>query len=400
MGHIMIHIENGLRLQHKFIIALLAVSCLMVGAALYFAYQTAYKEGRTKAFETCFQILASVEASRAYVRNTLRPAVLKVVEKGEFIPEAMSASFVARAQLENFLKEYPDYHVKFASLNPRNPINQANALESEILKRFSGDSNMTEWQGITEIDGVEHYTVAKPFRFKEGCMKCHGDPVSAPKEIVARYGGKNGFWRKIGDVTMYSISSPIRVTYQTIWDHTFALFLPMAGLTLFILGISSFLMNQMVTKPIKLLSERVETLSEEDYTSLVEIKTSGELKALAMAFNAMTEKLNESHLKKEFAEKQLRESYDQLEQRVEERTSELTAINEKLKEQIREREKAESKVKILTGLLPICSHCKKIRDDKGYWNSLEKYLQDHSDATLSHGICQDCLKQHYPGYNV
>jgi len=53
-------------------------------------------------------------------------------------------------------------------------------------------------------------------------------------------------------------------------------------------------------------------------------------------------------------------------------------------------------VKTLRGLIPICAHCKKIRDDKGFWNQLEIYISEHSDAKLSHGICPDCLKKHYP----
>ena len=61
-------------------------------------------------------------------------------------------------------------------------------------------------------------------------------------------------------------------------------------------------------------------------------------------------------------------------------------------------EKALSEVKTLSGLIPICSHCKKIRDDKGYWNQVEAYIQQHSDAKFSHGICQDCLQLHYAEY--
>ena len=51
-----------------------------------------------------------------------------------------------------------------------------------------------------------------------------------------------------------------------------------------------------------------------------------------------------------------------------------------------------------SGLLPICSSCKKIRDDKGYWNQIEGYIREHSDATFSHGICPDCTKALYPEY--
>ena len=60
---------------------------------------------------------------------------------------------------------------------------------------------------------------------------------------------------------------------------------------------------------------------------------------------------------------------------------------------IEELKKALEDVKTLEGLIPICSHCKKIRDDKGYWNQLETYLGEHSEATLSHGICPECAKE-------
>ena len=56
------------------------------------------------------------------------------------------------------------------------------------------------------------------------------------------------------------------------------------------------------------------------------------------------------------------------------------------------------KVKLLSGLLPICASCKKIRNDKGYWEQIEKYIHNHSDAKFSHGICPDCLKKLYPDF--
>lgn len=54
---------------------------------------------------------------------------------------------------------------------------------------------------------------------------------------------------------------------------------------------------------------------------------------------------------------------------------------------------AAARVKTLSGLLPICSSCKKIRDDKGYWNQLEEYIRDHSGAEFTHGLCPECLKR-------
>lgn len=56
------------------------------------------------------------------------------------------------------------------------------------------------------------------------------------------------------------------------------------------------------------------------------------------------------------------------------------------------------KIKVLTGLVPICSACKQIRDDKGFWNQLEDYLKEHSDLEFTHSICPKCAKRLYPDF--
>lgn len=61
-----------------------------------------------------------------------------------------------------------------------------------------------------------------------------------------------------------------------------------------------------------------------------------------------------------------------------------------------ERQNLISQIKTLSGMLPICSSCKKIRDDEGYWNVLERYIMDHSEAEFTHGICPDCMLELYP----
>ena len=65
---------------------------------------------------------------------------------------------------------------------------------------------------------------------------------------------------------------------------------------------------------------------------------------------------------------------------------------------IRQLQEALDKVKLLSGFLPICSSCKKIRDDRGYWKQIETYIHEHSEAEFSHGICPECLKKLYPDY--
>ncbi|MDR3685206.1 MAG: two-component regulator propeller domain-containing protein [Geothrix sp.] len=79
-----------------------------------------------------------------------------------------------------------------------------------------------------------------------------------------------------------------------------------------------------------------------------------------------------------------------LETLVAERTEELSHRNLELTEAL-------GRVKQLSGLLPICASCKKIRDDGGYWNQLEQYISDHSDVGFSHGICPECMEIQFPG---
>lgn len=66
---------------------------------------------------------------------------------------------------------------------------------------------------------------------------------------------------------------------------------------------------------------------------------------------------------------------------------------------IRELQKALAEVKVLSGLLPICSFCKKVRDDQGYWKQIESYITEHSELFFTHGLCPDCLSHHYPEYS-
>jgi AmiR/NasT family two-component response regulator len=67
-----------------------------------------------------------------------------------------------------------------------------------------------------------------------------------------------------------------------------------------------------------------------------------------------------------------------------------------LKQKNEDLERALAEIKTLQGLIPICASCKKIRDDEGYWQQIEEYIQERSDAQFSHGICPECMQAQYP----
>jgi DNA-binding NarL/FixJ family response regulator len=67
---------------------------------------------------------------------------------------------------------------------------------------------------------------------------------------------------------------------------------------------------------------------------------------------------------------------------------------------VQELQGALAQVRTLRGLLPICSNCKKIRDTRGYWHTMEVYIQKHSEAVFSHGLCPECVRKLYPGLDL
>ncbi|KAA3610362.1 MAG: hypothetical protein D8M58_05905 [Calditrichaeota bacterium] len=97
---------------------------------------------------------------------------------------------------------------------------------------------------------------------------------------------------------------------------------------------------------------------------------------------------------------------------IEQRVKKQTETNQQLKTEIQERnlaelerdktilslEKALEEVKALRGIVPICSFCKKVRDDKGFWEQVDVYISKHSQADISHGVCPECAKENYPEY--
>jgi DNA-binding response OmpR family regulator len=94
----------------------------------------------------------------------------------------------------------------------------------------------------------------------------------------------------------------------------------------------------------------------------------------------------------------IRKPFDREELRARIRVGErVVELQFALADRIKMLEEALSKIKTLHGLLPICSYCKKIRNDQDYWQQIETYVADHSQAEFTHGICPDCVEKHIKG---
>ncbi len=78
----------------------------------------------------------------------------------------------------------------------------------------------------------------------------------------------------------------------------------------------------------------------------------------------------------------------------------LRSLQKSLEDKNAQLQKALVEIKTLRGILPLCSFCKKIRDDKGYWEQVDVYIYKYSEADISHSICPDCAKEHYPELDI
>ena len=157
------------------------------------------------------------------------------------------------------------------------------------------------------------------------------------------------------------------------------------GLVLFILAIVALLIGRQVAQPLLRLTELTGKIAKGNFGARAEIKEKDEFGILAHSVNSMAEELGQTTT-----------SIKSLEDEVA-----LRKKSESEKEHlITELEEALKQVKTLRGILPICSYCKKIRNNEGDWDQIEAYIQEHSEAEFSHGICQECAKKYYPDMNL
>ncbi len=154
-----------------------------------------------------------------------------------------------------------------------------------------------------------------------------------------------------------------------------------------------FILRRFVSNPLKKLDVQAYRLGEGDLESSIILPQLDEIGRLSVTLDNMRIAQKKSYHIIKNQNIKLAQHSDELEEQVKKRTSELEEANAGLK-------KALIEIKTLQGIIPICASCKKIRDDKGYWNQIETYIHEHSEAEVSHGICPECAKKLYPDLDV
>lgn len=474
---------------------------------LYRTYDISNRHVYT-AVETHAEMALQFDLSiRKYVAEKIRPVMYTLVGEEEFIPEAMSTSFVARSIFEDVRTHFPNYVLKFSSDDPRNPANQAGPEELTYINYFNENPEEKNWSGKVVIDNKEYFAKFNARRMKESCLRCHGIPEDAPKSLIERYGSTAGFHRPVGEViALDTIAIPTKSIQEKLWKEITYNFI-LLGFGLILMFIALFVaVKYFVTRRLSDITQHfAKAALEDDYVHIEPIETDGqndEISILASSFNVLAQQMSNFHksLDEEISEKnkaeaQFRQSNSTLENVLESSSAlcitntdfeiilankayydlwpnpegskglvkcyesrpgslcwtekcplkqiingneEVTVDATKYKsggeelefivtarpyrdsegnllgivesyQNITERKKLETekaelieelkasleKVKLLSGFLPICASCKKVRDDQGYWSQIESFIKDRSEAEFSHSICPDCEIKYY-----
>jgi methyl-accepting chemotaxis protein len=246
---------------------------------------------------------------REYVAETIRPLMFKLVEKGVFIPEAMSSSFISRSIFEKVRKKFPDFIIKFSSGNPRNPINQAGSEELKMIRYFNAHSQAATWTGDIEMNGKQYRAVFNAMRMKTACLRCHGNPADAPYGLIKRYGPEASFHHLPGEVVgLDTIAIPTDTVKKALINKNI-INIGSLGMLILLFGASLVLVFKFVmTDRLGRINQHLldsKQQNEDLEIKSIEISGRDEIAVLTESFNQLAERLNHSYtkLRKEIEER-------------------------------------------------------------------------------------------------
>lgn len=262
--------------------------------------------------ETEFYI-AAVEATRTYVKDVLRPKMYEILPEDHFVVEAMSTSFVGRDIMGRVHDRFRNFRYKRASKRPMNPMNQADELELEMIDKFNRDPNIREWSGILHRDGYSFYTRARAIYAEAECLRCHGDPGSAPPAIIERYGAQNsGYGYEVGEVVAAdTVYIPVDFYFTQIKRQAWLTFFIGGAVLLLLITLFYTLFNYTVISELKGLITVFRRIGGKNTgTKENEPQTLDEIEQLKAAFQNAATDLEKTHNELQDSESKYRRIFE------------------------------------------------------------------------------------------
>ncbi|MBE0584300.1 MAG: DUF3365 domain-containing protein, partial [Desulfofustis sp.] len=316
------HLPKLYNLQTKFVVGLVFAAIALGSIFSAGSYLHLRSVMELEVEDKARLIFAHVDSIQHYVRDTLRPAMYEHFP-ASFIIQAMSSSFISRQIMSPVHAPENGSLFRRVAIDARNSDYEANQLERELISYFREDPARELWQGYQVLNGDRHYVMARPVRFDQQCLYCHGSPENAPEDLLKLYGNR-GFGKTLGtiaglDFVATSVERSVGRVRQTIL--TFFAFFAFGALLFFFA--TNVLFRLLVAKNLKRLSDafRRHATDVESTTLLHQLEQKDEIDELVGGIEHMSEHLFE-------ARRQLQNYAENLRKMVEDRTAALSRETE------------------------------------------------------------------------
>ncbi|MCI5125863.1 MAG: DUF3365 domain-containing protein, partial [Candidatus Electrothrix sp. AR5] len=239
-------------------------------------------------------------ATHAYFSHSLKPKVFELTQsfrsKDYFEPAWMSSTYAVR-EIEKIFNsmDNEDYYYKECAINARSPQNEADEFEKAFIEELNTDPKLLYRSLIRKLDGTYYFVILRRGEVMEAtCLRCHSDPVKAPKDLVAAYDAERSFNRKVNEVvSAISIRVPISAAYAKADQFSQQLSTVFIIVLMTLFAVQYIIYRFIVIKPIINLKNTAQNISKDDTLLGEEIPLpiSKEFSELARTFNAMSRRL-------------------------------------------------------------------------------------------------------------
>jgi HAMP domain-containing protein len=238
------------------------VGAVLLGTLGVASYRLSKAQAIDEAKSKAKLVAEYMASTRNYLVLVQRPLLKEILESDRFYPELLSGAAVVRGVSERFTSTYPDYLFKQTSLDPFVPENRATDSEREIIEVFRKNKTRRTIEGVTKLRGKTAFFQATRMQLKKKCLRCHGDPAKAPKDIVEIYGTESGFGKKAPDVAgALMVYVPLESALEAARGSAVRISAIGGGLVLVVVLLFWAYLGRSVFRPVEKLTDRVEKLS-------------------------------------------------------------------------------------------------------------------------------------------
>lgn len=277
-----------MKLIVKFNLVFVAIFLVGLAVAAYVSNDLLQRNARDEILQNARIMMEAALATRTYTSTQIRP-LLDTQMKYEFLPQSVPA-YAATEQFNDLKNKYPDYLYKEATLNPTNPRDRTVDWEADVVNQFRQGAKETELIGERDTPNGRSLYMARPIQIKaEPCLICHTTAEMAPKTMIDKYGGNNGFGWKLNEIVGAQIVSvPMTVPIQKANNTFKAFMLSITGVFVFCFVALNLMLLTIVIRPITKLSELADqvSLGKMDAPEF-QVKGKDEIAILAASFGRM-----------------------------------------------------------------------------------------------------------------